>query len=83
MEVMMIVGITKDTLLKDFLIHNNFAEAFITNGPLGKDERSILWSRLGLAFMSNGDYVIFDRIPTDLSGLRGFVWQNGGLVTIG
>jgi hypothetical protein len=79
----MVISVTKDTLVKQFLIEHNIELALVVTGPLKKEDLTKLHRDLDLTTMANGDYVIFVDPPiANYEGIRGWLWANDTLMDI-
>lgn len=79
----MVISVTNNTLVKQFLLEHKVEFALVVKGPLSKDELQNLHNQLGLTSSANGDYIIFVDPPIGrYDGIRGWLWQGGTLMDI-
>lgn len=79
----MVISITNNTLLKDFLIKHEIETALIVKGPLSKAQMQDLHQKLGLVSLANGDFIIFVDPPlANYSDIRGWYWANNKLMDV-
>lgn len=79
----MILQISIETLLTEFLTQHDYDNALIVPGPISVEERAYICKVLDIpTFRANGDYNIFTKIPVGALNIRGWLWENRALVEI-